>query len=259
MTDEGRTREQAHEIEVDASPDAVWRALTTPEGIRSWFTTKAEVEPGEGGKITYTWEEMGGMSGSGAIEAWEPGRRLRLRHITDGKGPAIVEEWTIESLDGGRSLLRFVQSDIPADPSWDGYYDSTNRGWRMYFDLLRHALAHHEGIERRAVTIMANVELDEAALWDRVTGPEGLALEGAPEVGATVRVATAEGPVDAEVLDHEPEGILVLRLPGGSDRALAILLHGGEEKSMFWAQLSAYGDDAPDAEAWTGWLEGLAG
>jgi len=257
MTEERKSREQVHEIEIDAPAGTVWWALTTPEGIRSWFVTLAEVEPGEGGKIRLVWEEMGGMEGTAAIDAWEPDRRLLLRRGGGEEGPVILEEWTIESLEGGRSRLRFVQSGVPDDPSWDGFYDSTDRGWRLYLDLMRHALGRHGRPERRVVTVFETVPGDGRDLWPRIVGETGLAMEGEPRAGGSVEVRTPDGPLAAEVVDVEPEQILVLRIPGRGDRAIAFLVHGGGEKAMYWAQVSGYGEDSPDADAHERWLRSI--
>lgn len=257
MTEERRTREQTHEIEIDAPADEVWWALTTPEGIRSWFVTLAEVEPGEGGKIRLVWEEMGGMEGTASIAAWEPGRRLLLRRGGEGQGPVILEEWTIETLEGGRSRLRLVQSGIPDDRSWDGFYDSTDRGWRLYLDLLAHALGYHDRPDRRAVTLFEKVPGDGGDVWPRVVGEPGLGVDGELRTGETVRVRTPDGELDAEVLDVLPGEILVLRLPQRGDRTIAFLIHGGGEESMYWAQVSGYGEDEPDAGAYEPWFRSL--
>src|SRR5258708_2368029 len=61
------------EIEIAASPEEVWRAVSTAEGISSWFALVAKVEPGVGGTISIAWTPE--MEGSSRIDAWEPGRR----------------------------------------------------------------------------------------------------------------------------------------------------------------------------------------
>lgn len=39
------------QILIEASTRAVWRALTTPEGIVGWWADEARIEPREGGRI----------------------------------------------------------------------------------------------------------------------------------------------------------------------------------------------------------------
>jgi uncharacterized protein YndB with AHSA1/START domain len=42
-----------HTVHIHASPDEVYRALTTEEGVTGWWTTEATVEAGEGGVIRF--------------------------------------------------------------------------------------------------------------------------------------------------------------------------------------------------------------
>jgi uncharacterized protein YndB with AHSA1/START domain len=39
------------QFDVDASAETVWQALTTPEGIRGWWTTQADVPGGVGSVV----------------------------------------------------------------------------------------------------------------------------------------------------------------------------------------------------------------
>ncbi|MHC4943016.1 MAG: SRPBCC family protein [Planctomycetota bacterium] len=40
---------------INASPDRVWRTLTTAEGWDAWFTQGAKVDPRPGGEIFFKW------------------------------------------------------------------------------------------------------------------------------------------------------------------------------------------------------------
>ena len=66
----GGTRQQTHEIVIDAPIEAVWKAITDGEELTRWFVEEATVEPGVGGTITISWG--GGDEGESRIEAWEP-------------------------------------------------------------------------------------------------------------------------------------------------------------------------------------------
>lgn len=43
-----------HTVRIHAGPEAVYRALTTEEGVTGWWSTKATLQPGEGGIIKFT-------------------------------------------------------------------------------------------------------------------------------------------------------------------------------------------------------------
>ena len=42
------TRTQTHEIAIDASEEAVWKAIADGEELTRWFVDAAKVEPGVG-------------------------------------------------------------------------------------------------------------------------------------------------------------------------------------------------------------------
>ena len=43
-------------IDIDATLQEVWQALTTGEGIARWFAPYAAVTPGEGGSVSVGWD-----------------------------------------------------------------------------------------------------------------------------------------------------------------------------------------------------------
>ena len=57
MTDERKRTDRVIEltIDIDATLDEVWQALTTGEGIARWFAPHAAVTPGEGGSVSVGW------------------------------------------------------------------------------------------------------------------------------------------------------------------------------------------------------------
>jgi len=72
--DQRRAFEMA--LEIAATPDEVWRALTQAEELVRWFPMDARVTPGVGGTMLWNWGE--GQDWESRIDIWEPGRRLRL-------------------------------------------------------------------------------------------------------------------------------------------------------------------------------------
>src|SRR5260221_10173613 len=104
------------EIEIAASPEEVWRAVSTGEGISSWFAPVAEVEPGVGGKITIAWAPE--MEGSSRIDAWEPGRHLRVAQDRGGGQPPSGVDYFIETREGA-TVMRLGQSPFCPGPGFD--------------------------------------------------------------------------------------------------------------------------------------------
>lgn len=167
----GDQRTAEGSVEVEASHERVWRALTDAEELVRWFPLEASVErPGVGGRIWMSW---GGEQGAWvAIEAWDPPRHLRTSWSW-GEGPAQVTDYWLEG-EGGRTRVRVVTSGFPADASWDDMVEGTRLGWLFELRQLQHYLERHDGEARRAVYIRRRVPLPREAAWERLT--EGLDL-----------------------------------------------------------------------------------
>jgi len=137
------------EIEIDASPEAVWEALSSAEGLKRWFGLDARVRPGQGGSIWLSWGE--GADWESPIEIWEPGRHLRTVDEVPGKDGApparVAVDYLIETREG-RTLVRLVHSGMAAD-SWDDEIDTLNAGWNAFLIHLRHSLEAHPGQPRQ--------------------------------------------------------------------------------------------------------------
>src|SRR5512134_330311 len=112
-------------LEIAASPDAVWRALTDPVELTRWFPLEAQVTPGVGGRIRWSWGEP--IVSEASIETWEPTRRLRLieqtnlgDHVTpeEGRLPGRVLEFTLEPREG-KTILRLVHSGFGDEAEWE--------------------------------------------------------------------------------------------------------------------------------------------
>lgn len=103
-----------HEIEIDASPEAVWAVLADTDAYPDWnpFVRKVEGELREGAKLEVRIAPPGGraMTFKPVVLAAEPGRELRwlgrllLPGLFDGE-----HSFRLEPLEGGRT--RFTQAE----------------------------------------------------------------------------------------------------------------------------------------------------
>ncbi|MFF5258335.1 SRPBCC domain-containing protein [Actinomadura viridis] len=226
------TREHRHEIEIDASSDDVWRAVTDGDELTRWYAGRATSVPGEGGAVTVGWENAdGGLDeGTSRIEVWEPGRRLRLvdepaEGFPAADGPT-VQEWTIE-VRGGRTVLRLVHSGFPESDDWDGIYDSTDHGWDAFLHYLRFYLERHLGEPRLAVVATR----PSPAGWGTLTAALGLA-------GDRFATTTASGErLSGRVLLERDRKVLLASVDQLDDGVLFMTLEAGG----VWSSLAAYG------------------
>lgn len=170
---EGNPRTVKAEVEVDASPEAVWAALTKAEELTRWFPLEAEVEPGK--RLKMSWR--GDYLVDSKIHTWEPGKKLAITTDSWGIGPLLLE-YEIEG-KGGRTIVRVVHSGFGHGDDWDAFYDGVQRGWRFELGGLKHYLEWHAGEEREVAWARQPTGLSFEEAWERVTGPGGLSADGA--------------------------------------------------------------------------------
>lgn len=170
-------RSHRHEVVIEASPEAVWRAVTDPAELVNWFPLEAGVEPGAGGEIRYRWGDD--LDGVCRIEVWEPPGRLRTDWFEEPASAGregrrrLAVDWTIEGR-GGKTVLRLVHSGFGRGAEWDDEYDATNRGWEFELRSLKHYLERHRERARRAFWLrrpVAGMGAEEA--WRRMVRPGG--------------------------------------------------------------------------------------
>lgn len=265
MTDSttSATRGQEHAIEIDAPPEAVWRAITDAEEITRWYVPEARVDLREGGTYRVSWGE--GMDGESEIAVIEPGRRLRLEHRPMPGSPEmptgpIVEEYTIESADG-RTVLRLVTSGIPNSEDWDWFYEGTKRGWTIFLMGLRHYLERHAGTPRDQIAVMQGLAAPFEEAWETLVGPAGLGfeepIEGA-EPGDRYRARTAFGrELEGEVLLVDPPFRALITVENLDEALLGVAFEQMGPSNILYLSLSTFGLESsevePMRERWTAW------
>lgn len=253
-----QTRAFRMSLELDASPDEVWRALTDEKELIRWFPTGARVTPGEGGTMLWSWGH--GEDWETRIEAWEPGRLLRLiqedarPYDTQGRllpagevEPArIAVEFTLETHQG-KTRLRLVHSGFGHGAAWDAEVEGITEGWQAELRSLRHYLRRHRGRDRRAARGLVTTNLPRDAAWAHLLGPGGFRITPAsPKEGERYEVVTPEG--------TRYSGTVELNLPGqtlaGTVRELddgwfrLLTWKDARGNTGVWAWLAAYIDDA---------------
>jgi uncharacterized protein YndB with AHSA1/START domain len=146
------------EIEVAASPEAVWEAIATGAGIDGWFLgTGNEVEPRLGGRVRIDFG--GGGAGMSTVTAWEPPHRFAHRGDEAPDGSLHAFEFTVEARAGGRAVVRMVHSGFLAG-DWDTEYDSVSEGDFMYLHQLGQYVTYFHGRRAAAVSLWRTDEAD---------------------------------------------------------------------------------------------------
>ncbi len=143
---------RSHEsvIEIKATPEEVFRALTEPGEIVKWFGPEARVDPRVGGEYYISWGP--GMDMTKTISAWEPGAHFGVssgrsiaydskgRPVETGVTQIIAVDYYIEAVGDGVTRLRLVQSGFGAGAAWDDEFEAIKTGWAEFLNKLKEVL-----------------------------------------------------------------------------------------------------------------------
>lgn len=143
---------RSHEtvIDIKATPEEVFRAITEPEQIVKWFAPESRVDPRVGGEYVFSWGP--GMEGSTTIAAWDPYTHFGTcseRSVTyggDGKPVdtgvtrSMAVDYYIEAIGDGVTRLRLVQSGFGPEAAWDDEIEATKTGWMDFLKKLKEIL-----------------------------------------------------------------------------------------------------------------------
>jgi uncharacterized protein YndB with AHSA1/START domain len=119
-----KTRGFAQRIDIEASVQKVWHAISAPAQLPLWLGDDARVRPQAGGSWSAT---IGpGLTRHAMIDVFDPPRRLRLIYLPpedlsafDG---AVADDLLLEA-DGARAtIVRLLCSGVPDLPEWNTHY-----------------------------------------------------------------------------------------------------------------------------------------
>ena len=236
-------------IDIDATLDEVWQALTTGEGIARWFAPYAAVTPGEGGSVSVGWDpkEMWDTP----ITVWEPLRRMQTASEMPSKDGRIVRlavDYYLE-VHGGRVRVRLVHSGFDDSDSWDGYIDGLDAGWSYFLFNLKHALERHRGVDRRQLSARFRTTAPDGEDHP-VFGAKGLQVQppvGRLRPGDACHLSLGGVAVDATVAVQRAPRTIAFVVPAWNDALLFVEREGLKVAHQLGIWLSLYG--APEATA----------
>jgi len=228
-------------VDVDASPQDVWKALTTAEGLQNWFPQAAKVEgSGVGSVVTFTFGEM---SWPTKVVAWDPGKLVRWGHEDMmGPGTAMLVDFTLTT-EGGKTRLRLVQSAFGACDAWDNFFEGTEAGWTYFLYNLRIYLETHLGQRRRMFLGRFEVTLAREAAWKKLLSPAGgllVATSGDVHAGDGLDLRLQDRVVRAIVEVILDGRAIAMRLPDLADSILFVEFEMGQDAYHVGLYLSVY-------------------
>jgi uncharacterized protein YndB with AHSA1/START domain len=148
----GVNMSKSHEtiIDIKATPEEVFRAVTDPEQIVKWFAPYARVDTQVGGKYIISWDPE--LEGDGVISVWNPPQHFAQYSersvayngegtpVDTGTPQKIAIDYYIEALADGMTRLRLVQSGFGPEAAWDDEYQATKTGWSDFMRKLKEIL-----------------------------------------------------------------------------------------------------------------------
>jgi uncharacterized protein YndB with AHSA1/START domain len=149
-------------LDLPASPERVWQALTDPDQLGHWFGSTASLPLHPGAIGWFDFGEHGRFACR--VETIDPGRHLVWRWAEDAgvevdDGPSTLVEWWLDEGRGGGTRLRLRESGFRAARN----HEVNTAGWFEELGELRELLA----AEPWQVPIQRRLELraDRDRVW----------------------------------------------------------------------------------------------
>jgi uncharacterized protein YndB with AHSA1/START domain len=246
------TRDLELSVELDATPEEVFRAVSEGTEIAKWIAPEARSTPPQDGKKGSIWISWGeGMSAEHEIEIYDAPKRLRHPSGSNGETKAaLYADWSIEAKGGGKTTLRLVHSGFSVGADWDDEFEAHGRGWRLMMQNLRHYFARHAKKPTTHLPFMANLASARGPIWKALVAKFG--LSETPKVGDPFRFTTPKGEVLTGVVDLVTDTRdLALVVREYDDALLRFNLEGkaSAASTFLYGYVITYGDQRSRASA----------
>lgn len=261
MSDTSNERSMEFEVEVRATVEDAWRAVSTAEGISSWYVPHT-MDDGAG-TMTASFGPGPEMQVPCRIAVIEAPRRIVL---DGGEGVVgLVFEWLVEPIDDTHTRIRLVNTGFGEGPEADAMYEGMLQGWNLFMLNLQLHLENFAGQSANAGMASGVWAGPRDSTWTALRAV--LDMPSALNVGDRMKASAADTPaISGEVVDVQPWRLAVL-LDEPAPGTVFIAVEGQEQAAeinvSIWTYL--YGPDraelAADVEQrWGAWLQsrGLA-
>ena len=247
------------ELEVPGTPEQVWRAIASAEGITSWMAP-AELDPRVGGALRF---EMGPDAAShGRVTAFEPSHRLVYEEdwatLVGQPGADVTPlktEFVVEARSGGTCVVRVVTSAFGTGADWEHeFWDEMDIGWAPMLDNLRLYLTYFP--DQHATPLFAGAPFGTATPGAAIAAVRR--TFGVDAVGDTTSARGVEGRVERTIDRH-----FLLRIERPVPGFLSFFSFAAEGAASVFLQGYLFSDGAPgyvarEQSGWQAWLEEVA-
>jgi uncharacterized protein YndB with AHSA1/START domain len=131
--------------EVAATPEQVWDAIATADGMSAWMVP-TRLDPQIGGEVSF---DLGDFVSTGVVTDYSPSQRFAYEEpwpVADHMPTAhhdlssltpIATEFLIESASGGSCVVRVVSSAYGSGADWENeFFAEMVEGWVEILDNL---------------------------------------------------------------------------------------------------------------------------
>ena len=145
MTNEGNHYPVEHRMErryeLSATPEQVWAAIATEEGIATWMVP-TRLDPRRGGAVSFELDD--GLWSNGTVTDYAENERFAYEETWAelvGQDPssvsAMATEFLIETASGGSCVLRVVTSAFGTGAEWENeFFTEMAKHWGDLLDKL---------------------------------------------------------------------------------------------------------------------------
>jgi len=123
-------------LDLDVSPDELWRAITEDAELAMWFAPEAALDARVGGRGRFVDDD--GVARQAVVEELEPGHRLVLRWWPDVDGPveASIVTLVVAPRPGGARLRVTEHLAASARADYGALAEASRKAWLWRLDLL---------------------------------------------------------------------------------------------------------------------------
>lgn len=128
------------QVTVEASPRAVWTAITTADGLKSWLCDDAQVNAAAAGRYAVINEgDEGAVEDSGRIHTFRPTSKLEVAFDKNSKGPwkGTHLQFTV-AREGGETVVNVIHNGAAFDD--EAVRTEADNTWRRALTSLRDTL-----------------------------------------------------------------------------------------------------------------------
>ena len=129
------------EVEIPATPNEVWVALSTTDGLKTWLAPETRVDLRKGGDWVVLFN--GASAGGGTIIDFVEGKSITIAAMAPESFPTVRKERTTavfefdSAKDGKASIVRLHQTGWKTGEEWDKAFDYLATGNSQLLNQLR--------------------------------------------------------------------------------------------------------------------------